>query len=273
MIRVELVGGAKKSFSKNVIEIDIDSTTVGEMLGILDSMRLDGSPAIDSKNTLVAVNGADTSATGGLSSAVRRGDTISIIPIIHGGSDNSDMRQQRLRIDVGRRHFDLACVRPGRQAGPEFLDGLRARYPQLRIQAVSSRYVLGASHVRRIIEISAESERRNIMLANKIETDILMRFALSKQISAAIKSVGMRPSARGSFLLVSTGPAKSLDSLHGYIGAYLSELFDCDNAAFLKRTFGISKKQTCAVSSESPLEDILVEKAAILGADVAVPLS
>ena len=34
----------------------------------------------------------------------------------------------------------------------------------------------------------------NILLSNKIETDILMRFALTLQISNAITSAGIKPS-------------------------------------------------------------------------------
>ena len=266
MIRVEFVGGAKKSFGSASVDIDRESITVSSLLELLREMRIRGSPEIDAKNTLVAINGADTSATGGMSSVVLDGDTVSIIPVIHGGGGASDGRRVALRL--GRRRFDVLRVRTARPVGASFLDDLRTRYRGLRIQALSERFVLGRSHAEKILALSAESERRGILLAKRMETDILMRFALTTQISAAIKSVGIAKHAhRGAFVLVSTGPARMLDSLYRHLEPDLAEPFATDNSAFLRKRFGITKKALDATLSEDPLEDILVERAAVLSAD------
>lgn len=264
MIRVEFVGGAKKSFGSASVDIDHESITVRSLLELLQGMRIKDSPEIDAKNTLVAINGADTSATGGMSSVVLDGDTVSIIPVIHGG-DASDGRRVAFRL--GRRRFDVLCVRTARPVGASFLDDLRARYRGLRIQALSERFVLGRSHAEKILALSAEAEKRGILLAKRLETDILVRFALTTQISAAIKSVGIaKPARRSAFILVSTGPARMLDSLYKHLEPDLAEPFATDNSEFLRKRFGITKKALGATLSEDPLEDVLVERAAVLNA-------
>ena len=265
MIRVEFIGGAKKSFKTSSINIDVHEITISDLFEMLQHMRIANSPELDRQNMLVAINGADTSVTGGMHSSVARdGDTVSIIPVIHGGAPGT----KRVTFVIRGRRIDVARVRPGGPVGAAFLDKLRGRHPKLRIQAVSARFVLGESHARKILALSIESDRRHVLLANRIETDILMRFALATQISAAIEDAGIRPRSRSAFVLVSMGPAKALDSLHGDLdSSYLADPFaPKGSASFLRRRFRITKKMIDATASDAPLEDILVERAAILGA-------
>lgn len=262
MIRVELVGGAKKLFAQNVINIDRSEISVGSLFDMLQGMRVENSPELDLRNTLVAINGADTSATGGASSVVRDGDVVSIIPVIHGGS--SSAARKRISFRIKTRRFDVVGIRRNIEAS--FLDALRTSHPRVKLQIVSARFVLNESHAKKILVLSAESEKRGIMIANRIETDMLMRFALTTQISTAIKDAGIRPSSRHPFVLVSTGPARALDSLYGSLGPDLTDdLFASDNTSFLKRRFKITQKALHLTRSDTALEDILAEKAAVLG--------
>jgi len=70
--------------------------------------------------------------------------------------------------------------------------------------------------------LSFESEKNNILLSNKLETDILMRFALS------------------------------------------TNLFSKNNDLYLRNHFKITKKHLDSIHSKNALEDVLIEKAAIL---------
>ena len=265
MIKVELVGGAKKMFASGTFEIDKHDISLEDLFEILQNMRLADSPLLEPKNTLVAINGVDSSAKGGMSYVARDGDVISIIPVIHGGSGPAC----RVRMDVGARNFDIIGVAPPRNAGAGFIDGLRSSNPNLHIQVISERFILGRSHAKKILSLSVESEKRGIMLANKIETDIMMRFALTTQISNAIKTVGMGRSSKGGFVVVSMGSAKNRDRLYGQLAPCVAALFASDHTPHLAKKFKITKKMTDATTSRSPLEDILVEKAAVLNADVA----
>ncbi|MDH3279134.1 MAG: KEOPS complex subunit Cgi121, partial [Nitrosopumilus sp.] len=101
-----------------------------------------------------------------------------------------------------------------------------------------------------------------ILLSNKLETDILMRFALTNQISDAIMTVGIKP--KSNFILISIGNKKFLNSLYADLSSISVDLFVKKNDSFLKKHFKITKKQLDVVHSKNPLEDILIEKAATL---------
>jgi tRNA threonylcarbamoyladenosine modification (KEOPS) complex Cgi121 subunit len=116
--------------------------------------------------------------------------------------------------------------------------------------------------MKKILSLSLESEKNDILLSNKLETDILMRFALTKQISDAIINVGIKP--KTNFILIAVGNKKILNSLYKELLPLSVNLFSKNNDLFLKKYFKITKKQLDSVFSKNPLEDILIEKAAIL---------
>lgn len=254
MIAVRLLGGAKKSFQTDLIYVRRESMTVQELLDHLLSEKPRDAPDLDTENILVAINGADSSALGGRSAIVRAGDTVTIIPVIHGGSP-------RVRFRLAGRSVEVFSVKHDGDAGPQYLDDLRAAFPKLTIQAVSKRYVLSRSHVQKILAVSLHAKRRNIMLSKKLETDILMRFAGTGQISRAISRAGI---GTGEFLIIAIGPRALLDRLYHALGPGPGREFFTAGERFLMREFEISKKHLAATSSPAPLEDILAENAAVL---------
>ena len=56
------------------------------------------------------------------------------------------------------------------------------------------------------------SDKANVLLSKKLETDILLRFAATTQISDAISSVGIKP--KNNFILIAIGNKTALDKLH-----------------------------------------------------------
>lgn len=144
----------------------------------------------------------------------------------------------------------------------KFLDNLRKKYPKIQLQAISSNFILNNYHLKKIMFLSLESEKKNILLSNKLEIDILMRFALTKQISEAINNVGIKPNTN--FILIAIGKKNSLNSLYLEVSPITVNLFSKNNNVFLKKYFSITKKQLSSVYSKNPSEDILIEKAAIL---------
>jgi len=85
---------------------------------------------------------------------------------------------------------------------------------------------------------------------------------LTGQISDAIMNVGIKP--KTNFILITIGNKKTLNLIYTELFPFSVNLFSKDNALFLKKYFKITKKQLDSVYSKNPLEDILVEKAAIL---------
>ena len=255
MITIKLLGGAKKALSTDKLEFEKDNSTISELLDFLQTQIPKNMHVLDVKNILVAVNGIDSSTLDGFETKIKDGDTVSVIPVIHGGSQRMQFRIFNNNVKLMKiKHIDDPI---------DFLDDLRKKYPDLVIQGIRPCFVLGPNHAKKIIVISMSAQKDGIMLSNKIETDILMRFACTKQISDAIQKVGLQ--RKQDFVLIVIGRKQSLNKLFDELTTHLkSNLISIKNFAFLKKEFKISKKQLDAVTSKTPLEDLLAEKAAIL---------
>lgn len=257
MITVKLLGGAKKSFSTDKITINQDDLTIQKLLDYLIEHKPAKTLDLDVNNLLIAVNGVDSSAMQGKSTTLKTDDIVTIIPIIHGGSS------RRLRFTISKSLIELMEVTKGKRLNATFLDELREKFPTLIIQGISSCYILNKSHAKKIITISLEAKKNHTLLSQKLETDIIMRFACSTQISQAIQTVGIKKNQ--SFIVIAIGKKLILDKLYYYIKPFLnSKPISKNNHNFLKKQFKISKTQMNAVISKYPLEDLLTEKAAIL---------
>jgi molybdopterin converting factor small subunit/tRNA threonylcarbamoyladenosine modification (KEOPS) complex Cgi121 subunit len=256
MITVKLVGGAKKSFSTEQLQIDRSDISIQELIDLLLELKPVDTPDLDIENILIAINGIDSSAMEGKSTKIKNNDLVSIIPVIHGGSP------KKLTFQILKKQIQIIEITSQKTITVKFLDNLRKKYSKIQLQAVSSNFVLNNYHLKKILSLSLESEKNNILLSNKLETDILMRFALTNQISDAITFVGIKP--KTNFILIAIGNKKILNSLYEELLPLLANLFSKNNDLFLKKYFKITKKQLDSAYSKNPLDDILIEKAAIL---------
>jgi molybdopterin converting factor small subunit/tRNA threonylcarbamoyladenosine modification (KEOPS) complex Cgi121 subunit len=257
MITVKFLGGAKKSYSTDSLTIEANDLTLRDITDYLIKNKPKNDYPLDINNLLIAVNGVDSSAIQGQDTKLKNGDIVNIIPIIHGGSSN------RIQFQISGTTAELFKIKTSKQIHVDFLDKLRNKFPNLAIQAIYSKYILSKSHAQKIIFISQMARKNNNLLSKKIETDILLRFAGTTQINEAIKRVGLKQ--KNSFILISIGSKTSLNRLFVEIKPLLSkDPFSNNNQNFLKKKFNISNKQIDSVLSNSTLEDILVEKAAIL---------
>ena len=143
-----------------------------------------------------------------------------------------------------------------------FLDDLRKEFPKIKLQGISSNFILNLYHLRKILTLSLVSDKENILLSNKIETDILLRFAATKQISDAISFAGIKQ--KKNFILIAIGNKIALNHLYQKLNPLTTEIFSKDNSLFLKKHFKITKKHLDSIYSKNPLEDILIEKGAVL---------
>ena len=256
MITVNFTGGAKKWFNKTQISINKDSLNIHQLLHYLADIKPENNIHIDGRNILIAVNGVDSSALSGFDTKLESDDIVNIIPIIHGGS------QQRIKFKILNQNIELFEFRKNKIKSTNFLDTLRAEFPDLVIQAISSNFVLNKEHVKKILSLSISAKQYNTLLSKKLETDILLRFAGTTQISEAIKNLGI--TQYQNFLLISIGKNQSLDKLQKRILPNLINPFCNNNSKTLENYFNISKKNIDVINSKTPLEDLLVEKASIL---------
>lgn len=256
MFTVKFVGGAKKSFPIENLNIDKSDITIQELITLLSELKPGDTPELDADNALIAINGADSSAMDGKSTKIKDNDLVSIIPIIHGGSS------KKFTFVFSKKQIQAIEIKGQKSIDVKFIDDLRKKYPKLLLQAVSSDFVLNSYHFKKIISLSIESQKNNLLLSNKLETDILMRFALTKQISDAIKNIGIKP--KSNFILIAIGNKKTLNSLYDDLLPISTNLFSKNNETSIKKHFKITKKHIDSVYSKNPLADILVEKAAVL---------
>ena len=257
MVTIKLIGGAKKLFSTDQLEFDIDDDiSIEKLLELLLEKKPKNTPVLDTNNILIAVNGADSSAMEGKNTRIQNSDLISIIPVIHGGSN------KKIMIDIGKKLIQIVEIKGNNKIDVSFLDDLRKEFPKIKLQAISSNFVLNSYHLKKILSISINSEKENILLSNKLETDMLMRFAATKQIADAIITVGIKP--KNNFILIAVGNKTILDKIYQKLTPLVIEIFSKDNSSFLKKHFKITKKQLDSISSKNPLEDLLIEKGAIL---------
>ncbi|HEV2193014.1 MAG TPA: KEOPS complex subunit Cgi121 [Nitrosopumilaceae archaeon] len=257
MLTIKLLGGAKKSFSTDKLEIDNDSISVYKLIELLQERIPKNLPQLDVKNMLIAINGIDSSTLEGLATVLKDGDVVSIIPVIHGGN------VKRIWFNMFKTRMELIGIKNNFDDPIKFLEDLRQKHMDLIIQGMHSIYVLNLEHAKKVITISLVAQKTGSMLSNKLETDILMRFACTRQISEAIQKVGIK--RRENFILIAIGKKHSLDKLYSSLEHLLtSAVFPKNNSNFLKKEFGISAKQLQSVTSLTPLEDLLAEKSAVL---------
>jgi len=237
-------------FEKNIL-------TLSELINHLTQIKPKDTLEFDIANLLIAVNGIDSSALDGLDTKLEDNDVVSVIPVIHGGTAS------RIQFSIMNSNVEIFDMTITRELDIEFLNKLREKYPYLTIQAINSRFILDVNHIKKILALSLYAKKNKTLLSKKIETDILLRLACTTQISYAIKVAGRKP--KNDFVIVAIGKKSTLDKLNSDLISHLNPRpLSKNNHSFLKKQFKISKKQMSVLSSSDPLEDILVEKAAVL---------
>ena len=187
MIVVKLIGSAKKSFLTDQIFLEKSSLTIDELVNHLLKIKPDNTLDLDIKNLLIAVNGMDSSTLDGFKTKLKDNDIVSIIPIIHGGSS------RRIQFSIMNSNVELFDMVNDKKSHIKFLDELRLKHPSLILQSINSRFILGINHVKKILSVSLYAKKNHSLLSKKIETDILLRFAITTKIFSEFVLVGQKP--------------------------------------------------------------------------------
>jgi len=255
MITIKFVGGAKKAFLVDKLELEYENgITIDQILTTIQKMKPSNTVELDTNNILVAINGADSSSLNGKKTILSDNDVVTLIPVIHGGINY-------IHFKLNSKSVRLYEIKANNDTDVDFLDNIRKKYPKLKLQAISKKFVLNSSHIKKIIELSLESEKKSLLLANKLETDLLMRFAIKGQISDAINTAGIKPNQN--YILIVIGAQESIKKLHHEIKHVLLDISFHSNFT-IKKYFKITNDQLNSIYSKNPLEDFLVEKSSIL---------
>jgi len=255
MITVNLIGGARKSFQTDSLKINQNLSTISELIKYLISKKPENTPNFDGKNLLIAVNGIDSSALDGNNTNLNSNDVVNIIPIIHGGSKtNVSFQIKNYQIEL----FEVNKL----NSNKEYLLALRKKFPKLKLQSISSKFIIDKEHAKKIITISVNQKLKNQLLSNKLEIDLLLRFSNTTQINTAIKNIGL--SKNHNFILIAIGSKSTLKKLSDMIRPDLDQLFIKNNVEFIQKYFQISDQTLNSIESKNPLIDLLVEKASTL---------
>jgi tRNA threonylcarbamoyladenosine modification (KEOPS) complex Cgi121 subunit/molybdopterin converting factor small subunit len=186
MITIRLLGGAKKAVGKPTVDFDKRSASVAEILQYLAGISTDAD-LLQPNNLIVAVNGVDSAALQGQGTMAKSGDTITVVTVVHGGANHA----------LDGNHVSVIGISEVSEDGGKLVDKLRIRHGSVSIQAVDAGAVYGAGHVLGVLRMTLEAEKRKIMLANKRETELLLRLACTDRISEAMKRAGLKKDAPG----------------------------------------------------------------------------
>lgn len=183
MIAIRLLGGARRALGgRNELHFDKPSGTVAEILMFLQNQSLDPRLLVRS-NLIIAINGVDSSALQGNEALAKSGDTVTIVTVVHGGS--TCLLEGVHAAVLGIAGTDVT------ESG-ELLRMLRKSNPRVAIQVLRADSVFGIEHVVEALRIVMASEQRGTMIANRAETELLLRLACTNQISEAVSLVGFK---------------------------------------------------------------------------------
>ena len=260
MIRVRLLGGARKAVGRDVVEITAESLPVAEMLGILKSQS--ALPAmLKRENLIIAINGADAASRGD-SAQIRDGDEVTVVTVIHGGAKSAS---PYIVEKIGNSFVMVIGIAEIPWTNETaFLKQLRS-LSSATVQAVNFRSVYSVGHILGAVAIALQALEDGILIANTLETEILLRLAGTNQISEAIRRAGVKPGS-GAFVIALSDSDEVLSGLLKKIGA----IFELDGRLFTsgkRRASSIlrsMKLKTPGWMGPDQIESFLVERAAII---------
>jgi len=138
----------------------------------------------------------------------------------------------------------------GRTTKPrDLLEFLRSKFPNLSIQIVTDETVYNIEHLRWTIRQSWFAKDRGVMLAKRVELDLLMRIAGASQISEAIKIAGAKENIP--FYMACIGAQSEVRELAEFLRekCELMEFRKAGNKEVLQR-LGINEREIDLVGKE-----------------------
>ncbi len=252
MITIRLLGGAKKAVGRAAVNLDRSSASVSDILDFLTTISVEPH-ILQRSNLIIALNDVDSASLQGNNTLVKSGDTVKIVTVVHGG----------MHYSLNGYHVSITGVQKIIHDPGKLVDMIRSQHNNVLIQAVDANAVYGEEHVLGVLRITLEAEKRNIMLTNRCEIELLIRLAGTDQISEAIRRAGLKKDVGGCFIAFS----QDNEALRQFEQWIKSE-FDLNNSVLNpnedKRIRHASLLGSPAKLDNSEFLQYLLEKAAIL---------
>jgi sulfur-carrier protein len=252
VITIRLLGGAKKAVGKPAVSFDRPSASLSDILKFLTTIS--SQPRLlQASNLIITLNGIDCGSLHGHDTMAKSGDTVTIVTVVHGGTN----------CILDSYHISINGVSRITQDPGKLVDMLRAQYNNASIQAVNANAVYGEEHVRGVVAIVLEAKKRKIMLTKKPEMELLIRLTGTDQIAEAIRRAGLQKYAAGCFIAFS----QDSESLRKF-ESNIKNNFEL-NSSVLKPSKEKTDQFVSKLSFATKLDDseilrCLLEKAAIL---------
>ncbi len=192
MITIRLLGGARKAIGQPAVNLDRSSASISDILDFLTTISK-VPHLLQRNNLIVTLNGIDSASLQGHDTLARTGDTVTIVTVVHGGTDYS----------VDGNHVSITGVKKIIQDPGNLVDILRSQDSNILIQAINSDAGYGEEHILGALRIALEAEKRRIMITNKRETELLVRLTATDQIAEAMRRAGLKKNASGCFIAFS----------------------------------------------------------------------
>lgn len=252
MITIRLLGGAKKAVGRAAVNVDRPRASVSDILDFLTTISVEPH-ILQRSNLIIAINDIDSASLQGNNTLVKSGDTVKIVTVVHGG----------MHYTLNGYHVSITGVQKIIHDPGKLVDMIRSQHNNVSIQAVDANAVYGEEHVLGVLRIALEAEKRNIMLTNRCEIELLIRLAGTDQISEAIRRAGLKKDVGGCFIAFS----QDNEALRQFEQWIKSE-FDLNNSVLKpnedKRIRLVSFLGSPAKLDNSEFLQYLLEKAAIL---------
>jgi tRNA threonylcarbamoyladenosine modification (KEOPS) complex Cgi121 subunit/molybdopterin converting factor small subunit len=192
MITIRLLGGAKKAVGRPAVNLDRPSASVSDILNFLTTISAEPH-LLQRSNLIIALNDVDSASLQGNNTLVKSGDTVKIVTVVHGGTHYT----------LNSYHVSITGIQKITHDPGKLVDMIRSQHNDVSIQAVDANAVYGEEHMLGVLRIALEAEKRNIMITNRCEIELLIRLAGTDQISEAIRRAGLKKDVPGCFIAFS----------------------------------------------------------------------
>jgi molybdopterin converting factor small subunit len=85
LILIRLLGNCKKVMGFSSLLLEKQSASINEIVSFLERSALESKANFSRDNHLLVVNGVDSSLLDTNESLIQNGDTVTVVPIVHGG--------------------------------------------------------------------------------------------------------------------------------------------------------------------------------------------
>ena len=85
LILIRLLGNCKKVMGFSSLLLEKQSASINEIVSFLEKSALESKANFSIDNHLLVVNGVDSSLLDTNESLIQNGDTVTVVPIVHGG--------------------------------------------------------------------------------------------------------------------------------------------------------------------------------------------